>query len=100
MIPALLAQIGLPFLVKVIRGAIDKIDHPAAKTAAGALGDVVAAIDAKTISPEQIAETNRHVEAIAALEIRRDNALIASMAASLGLTDAQIDDLFRAAAVL
>jgi hypothetical protein len=35
-----------------------------------------------------------------ALEIRRDNALIASMAASLGLTDAQIDDLFRAAAVL
>ena len=35
-----------------------------------------------------------------ALEIRRDNARIASMAAGLGLTDAQIDDLFRAAAVL
>jgi hypothetical protein len=89
MIPALLAQIGLPFLVKVIRGAIDKIDHPAAKTAAGALGDVVAAIDAKTISPEQIAETNRHVEAIAGIEsgdyretIREVNATIRAEAAS------------------
>jgi hypothetical protein len=35
-----------------------------------------------------------------ATEIRRDNALIASMAAGLGLTSAQIDDLFRAAAAL
>lgn len=35
-----------------------------------------------------------------ALEIRRDNALIAGMAATLGLTSAQIDDLFRAAAAL
>lgn len=35
-----------------------------------------------------------------ALEIRRDNALIASMAAGLGLTSEQIDNLFRAAAAL
>lgn len=33
-----------------------------------------------------------------ATEIRRDNALIASMAGALGLTSAQIDDLFRDAA--
>jgi len=35
-----------------------------------------------------------------AIEFRRDNALIASMAVSLGLTSAQIDDLFRSAATL
>jgi hypothetical protein len=33
-----------------------------------------------------------------ALEIRRDNPLIAGMAAGLGLTSGQIDDLFRLAA--
>ena len=35
-----------------------------------------------------------------ALEIKRSNPLIASMAAGLGLTSAQIDDLFRTAATL
>jgi hypothetical protein len=33
-----------------------------------------------------------------ALEVRRDNPLIASMAAGLNLTSEQVDDLFRAAA--
>jgi hypothetical protein len=33
-----------------------------------------------------------------ALEIRRDNPLLAGMAAALGMTDAQLDDLFRLAA--
>jgi hypothetical protein len=32
--------------------------------------------------------------------IRRDNALLAGMAVALGLTGAQVDDLFRAAAAL
>ncbi len=35
-----------------------------------------------------------------ALEIRRDYPLMTAMAAQLGMTDAQIDDLFRAAAQL
>lgn len=33
-----------------------------------------------------------------ALEIRRDNPLLASMAQALGMTDVQLDDLFRLAA--
>lgn len=33
-----------------------------------------------------------------ALEIRRDNPLIAGMGAALGMTEAQLDDLFRLAA--
>ncbi len=35
-----------------------------------------------------------------ALEIRRDYPLMTAMAAQLGMTDAQLDDLFRAAAQL
>lgn len=35
-----------------------------------------------------------------AIEVRRDNPIIAGMAAALGLTDAQLDDLFRTAATL
>lgn len=35
-----------------------------------------------------------------ATEIRRDNEIIAAMAAQFGLTDAQVDDLFRAGAAL
>lgn len=35
-----------------------------------------------------------------ALEFRRDNPTIAALAAALGLTSAQVDDLFRAAATL
>ena len=35
-----------------------------------------------------------------AIEVRRDNPIIAGMAASLGLTEAQLDDLFRQAATL
>ena len=68
MIPALLAQVGLPVLVRLVSGALGKIDNPVAKTAAGALADVGEAIGTKTISPEQVAEANRHVESLAKLE--------------------------------
>lgn len=60
--------------------------------AAGLLDDVNAAVAA--------AGPQAQIDWDYALEIRRDNALIASMAAGLNLTDEQIDDLFRAAAVL
>jgi hypothetical protein len=68
MIPALLAQIGLPLLVKLVGGALDKIDSPVARTAADALKGVGAAIDTKTITPEQLAEGNRHIEKLAELD--------------------------------
>lgn len=65
MIPALLAQFGLPFLAKLVGGALGKIDNPIAKTASEALGAFGDAVQSKEISPEQIAEANRHVEAMA-----------------------------------
>jgi len=61
-IGALLAKIGIPLLVDVVAGALGKVDHPAAKIASEALGNVKGAIAEKEITPEQIAEANRHVE--------------------------------------
>lgn len=68
MIPALLASIGLPLLTKAVGGALSLIDHPAAKTAADALSVVGEAVSAKEITPEQVAEANRHVERMAELD--------------------------------
>lgn len=62
MIPLLLAKLGLPLLVDLVGGALSKVDHPMAKTASDALGAVKGAITTKEISPEQLAEGNRHIE--------------------------------------
>jgi len=67
MIPALgvlLAKVGLPALISVVGGALGAIDHPVAKTASKALGDVGEAVKANEITPEQIAEGHRHIEAM------------------------------------
>lgn len=68
MIPAFLASIGLPLLVKAVEGALDGIGHPAAKAASGALKQVGAALGAAEITPEQVAEANRHMERMAQLD--------------------------------
>jgi hypothetical protein len=89
MIPALLAQLGLPVLVKLVGGALKHIDNPVAKTAAGALSEVAQAIDAAKFDPVQVAEANRHLEKLAKLEsddyretIREVNATIRAESAS------------------
>lgn len=60
--------------------------------AAGLLDDVEATI---TAAPRSV-----QIDWEFANEIRRDNPVIASMAATLNLTEAQIDDLFVAAAAI
>jgi hypothetical protein len=66
-IPALLAQIGLPLLVKAVGGALGGLDHPVAKGAAEALAAVDEAVSRRDITPEQVAEANRHTERMSAL---------------------------------
>jgi hypothetical protein len=89
MLPALLAQVGLPVLVRLVGGALKHIDSPVAKTASGALSDVVDAIDKAKLDPAQIAEANRHLETLAKLDsddyretIREVNATIRAESAS------------------
>ena len=68
MIPALLAQIGLPLLLKAVGGALDSIDNPVAQSAAAAVKAVDDAVGRKDITPAQIAEANRHTERMVELE--------------------------------
>jgi Holin of 3TMs, for gene-transfer release len=68
MLPALLAQLGLPLLVNAVGGALRKVDHPTAKAAAEALDTVGAAVTRGEVTPEQMAEANRHIERIAEID--------------------------------
>lgn len=68
MIPALLAQIGLPLLIKAVGGALGTIDNPVAKGASEALKAVDDSITRREITPDQVLEANRHTERMATLE--------------------------------
>lgn len=63
MIPAFLASIGLPLLVKAVGSALSGVEHKAAKAAAEALSQV-----GDALAPEQVAEANRHIERMAELD--------------------------------
>lgn len=68
MLPALLAKIGLPVLIKTVSGALDQMTSPVAKAAATTLKQVDAAIHTGGITPDELREANRHVEKMAELE--------------------------------
>lgn len=68
MIAALLAQIGLPMLVRAVGSALGMIDNPVAAGAAQALKEVDAAVSDGRITPDAVAEANRHVEKLAELD--------------------------------
>jgi len=69
-IAALLARLGLPLLIEAVAGGLSKLDHPSAKAAGDALGQVSSAIAEGGIAPERLAEANRHLESLAALDSR------------------------------
>lgn len=68
MVSPLIAQIGLPILARALGEALQDINHPAARGAATALGDLDLVLTQGQISPEQIMEANRHTEKIATLQ--------------------------------
>lgn len=94
MIPALLAQLGLPLLTRAVGAALGRIDHPAARTAAESLTQLGQAVDSGQITPEQVAEANRHVERMAELESGDDRTALqevnATMRAETGSGDAYV----------
>ncbi|MCE2510400.1 MAG: ribokinase [Alphaproteobacteria bacterium] len=79
MLASLLAQIGLPLLVKTVGGALGRLDHPAAKSAAEALAGVGTAIERGAISPEALSEANRHVERMAAIDAEREAKILSEI---------------------
>jgi len=65
MIPAISAQLGIPFLIRLVGEGLGRLDNPVAKGAAEALQQVDAAITKGQITPEQVADANRHAEEMA-----------------------------------
>jgi len=68
MFAALLAKIGLPVLTNVVGAALGLIDTPVTQAASAALKEVSTAVDDGRVTPEAIAEANRHIEAMAELD--------------------------------
>lgn len=83
MLPALLAQIGIPILVEILTAGLKKIDNPVAQGAAEALETLQGAVNGGQISDEQMAEANRHAETIAEMKIRENQTALEQINESL-----------------
>lgn len=83
MIAGLLAQAGLPLLVSIVGAVLGEMDNPVARTASKALGQVSEVIQSGGISPEQLAEANRHTEKMAQMEIQTYEASLSEVNQSL-----------------
>ena len=77
MFATLFSQIGVPVVMGVVAEALRKINTPLASDAADALGRLNAAIKSGDVTPEQIAEANRHAERMAEIELQRHQSDIA-----------------------
>lgn len=91
MLPALLAQLGLPLLIRAAGWGLGKLDSPVAEAASAALGEVETALDQGLITAERIAEANRHIETMAGIEAARDSAVLAEINATMR-TEARSED--------
>jgi len=68
MIESILAKIGLPLLITFITESLRGINSPVTRGAADALDKVDEALKTGSISTEQMAEANRHLEELAQLQ--------------------------------
>ena len=91
MIPMLLAQVGLPLLVKAVGGALSGSDNPVAKAAGDALSDLDTEIQSGRISGDDLAEANRHIEHMAELSAETDQTWLEQVNRTIR-AEAQSDD--------
>ncbi len=95
MLSAFLSQVGLPVLIAIVGGALSVLDHPAAKTAVQALSKVETALKSGQITPEQLAEANRHSEKMAEMEIENYQESLSEINKSLRAEIASEDKYVR-----
>lgn len=95
MIPAILAQLGIPLLIKLVGEGLRKLDNPIADGAADALSQVDDAITAGKITPERVVEANRHTERMAQIAADEYRTTIAEVNASLRTEVASSDAYVR-----
>lgn len=83
MLPALIAQMGVPFLVNVLSDALKSIDNPVAKTASDALQKVDEEIQIGQISLEKLHEANRHTETLTKIRLEQQGIQLTEINKSL-----------------
>ncbi len=95
MLSAFLSQVGLPVLVSIVSGALGVLDHPVAKGASDALDKVQDALKSGAITPEQLAEANRHTEKMAEMEMENYQTTLSEINQSLRAEVASSDKYVR-----
>ena len=68
MLEMILGKLGLPVLTSVLARVLGTMDNDVAKTASKSLDDVRKQIELGRITPDQMREANRHIEAIAEID--------------------------------
>ena len=63
-----IAQIGIPALIKGLAEGLKNVNTPVAQGASAALGGLMEALASGKVTPEQMAEMNRHLEKVQELE--------------------------------
>jgi len=95
MIESILAKIGLPLLITFITQALREINSPVTRGAADALDKVEDALQAGTISPEQLSEANRHLEELAKMQSEEFKATLSEINQTIRTEVASTDKYVR-----
>jgi hypothetical protein len=86
---------GLPVLASIVSEALGTIKHPAAQVASKSLGQVSDALSMGQITPEQMAEANRHAEKMAEVAAQENVAAYQQVNESLRAEVASSDPYVR-----
>jgi len=83
MLTTILSKIGLPILIEFVAQALGRVDNPIAQNAKDALLQVENALAGGVISPDQVAEANRHAEEMAKINMQQYETSLAEINNSL-----------------
>ena len=95
MVLPVLLQAGLPALIKGLAEGLKAVNTPVAQGASGALGSLLDAFGKGEISPEQLAELNRHMEKMQKMESAERQSAIEQINESLRAEVASTDPYVR-----
>jgi len=95
MIPALIAQIGLPLLMKAVGAGLSRLDNPVAEAASKALGEVEGALATSSIDPEKLAAAEETARLRLEAELAHDQRVLTEVNRSLRMEIASSDPYVR-----
>ena len=83
MLSTILSKVGLPLLIEFVARGLGRIQHPAARMASDALSQVEEVLQSGGISAEELAEANRHAEAMASMRLKEYETSLEQINASI-----------------